>query len=115
NCTFYLGTTPTSYLATFSFNHTVTTLLYTLSLHDALPIFAHNKVNLAGCKHYSYHIGVYEVEYLRLGRGGFHPQSGFIIYSYGSGYVLEEKQCNRSNPFYDFGNGNLDLFRILSA
>src|SRR3712207_9251888 len=33
----------------FFFNDTATTEIYTLSLHDALPIFADNRIEIYGC------------------------------------------------------------------
>src|SRR5260221_12883727 len=50
---------PTPFFLFFFFNDTATTEIYTLSLHDALPIFEHRRGDEAQCEplHHAHRIG----------------------------------------------------------
>src|SRR5207245_10516929 len=57
-CSSVVPTTYTSRFQLFSFNHTSSTKIYTLSLHDALPIFSEIVAEVAEALDYAHRKGI---------------------------------------------------------
>src|SRR5256885_12815943 len=67
----------------FFFNDTATTEIYTLSLHDALPIFMAGLQQFTGCGHaHGFHPGGWRHADFRLDRKSTRLNSSHLVISY---------------------------------